>query len=189
MSLAILGGRGGAEEPVAGERRVALVEISSVRSAWSVRKPGRGSCGLAETDPSTSSPPSTAAKPLFAGCQQAGGAEQGVELMLQRPAGPGRGQGRHTALEARSGDHRGRPWLPSADNLAYLCRAGGHYVAGMRMRDGGELAEQALAPQGRCQQVRDNLRVKEVRVEGARDTRFIICHNPEQADRDKSQRE
>jgi transposase len=77
----------------------------------------------------------------------------------------------------------------SADNLAYLRRAGGHYIAGMRMRDGGELAEQALARQGRYQQVRDNLRVKEVRVEGAGGTRFIICHNPEQADRDKSQRE
>jgi transposase len=77
----------------------------------------------------------------------------------------------------------------SANNLAYLRRAGGHYIAGMRMRDGGELAEQALARQGRYQQVRDNLRVKEVRVEGAGDTRFIICHNPEQADRDRTQRE
>jgi transposase len=77
----------------------------------------------------------------------------------------------------------------SADNLAYLRRAGGHYIAGMRMRDGGDLAERALARQGRYQTVRDNLRVKEVRVEGAGDARFIICHNPEQADRDKTQRE
>jgi transposase len=77
----------------------------------------------------------------------------------------------------------------SADNLAYPRRAGGHYIAGMRMRDGGDLAEQALARQGRYQSVRDNLRVKEVRVDGAGDTRFIICHNPEQADRDKTQRE
>jgi len=77
----------------------------------------------------------------------------------------------------------------SADNLAYLRRAGGHYIAGMRMRDGGDLAEAALARQGRYQSVRDNLRVKEVRVDGAADTRFIICHNPEQADRDKTQRE
>jgi transposase len=77
----------------------------------------------------------------------------------------------------------------SADNLAYLRRAGGHYIAGMRMRDGGDLAEQALSRQGRYQTVRDNLRVKEVRVEAAGNTRFIICHNPEQADRDKTQRE
>jgi transposase len=77
----------------------------------------------------------------------------------------------------------------SADNLAYLRRAGGHYIAGMRMRDGGDLAEAALARQGRYQQVRDNLRVKEVHVHGAGDARFIICHNPEQAERDRTQRE
>jgi hypothetical protein len=41
----------------------------------------------------------------------------------------------------------------SADNLSYLTRAGGHYIAGMRMRDGGDLAEAALARQGRYQSV------------------------------------
>jgi transposase len=77
----------------------------------------------------------------------------------------------------------------SADNLAYLRRAGGHFIAGMRMRDGNPLAAQALSRQGRYQQVRDNLRVKEVRVDGAGDVRFIICHNPGQAERDRAQRE
>jgi hypothetical protein len=76
----------------------------------------------------------------------------------------------------------------SADNLAYLRRAGGHYIAGMRMRDGGALVEQALSRQGRYQQVRDNLRVKEVRLDGT-DVRFVVCHNPEQAERDKLQRQ
>jgi transposase len=76
----------------------------------------------------------------------------------------------------------------SADNLVYLRRAGGHYIAGMRMRDGNALVEQALSRQGRYQQVRDNLRVKEVRLE-ATDQRFVICHNPEQAERDKLQRQ
>ena len=71
----------------------------------------------------------------------------------------------------------------SADNLAYLRRAGGHYIAGMRMRDGNPLVEQVLSRQGRYQHVQDNLRVKEVRLDGT-DVRFIICHNPEQADRD-----
>src|SRR4030095_13469201 len=61
----------------------------------------------------------------------------------------------------------------SADNLAYLRRAGGHYIAGMRMRDGGDLVDQALSRQGRYQQVRDNLRVKEVRLDGT-DRRFVI---------------
>jgi len=77
----------------------------------------------------------------------------------------------------------------STENLAYLRRAGGHYIAGMRMRDGNPLVEQALSRQGRYQDVRENLRVKEVRVDGAGDTRFIICHNPDQAERDNAQRE
>jgi hypothetical protein len=76
----------------------------------------------------------------------------------------------------------------SAQNLAYLRRGGGGFIAGMRMRDGTPLVEQVLARPGRYQQVRDNLRVKEVRVEDT-DLRFVICHNPEQADRDRSQRD
>jgi hypothetical protein len=76
----------------------------------------------------------------------------------------------------------------SAENLAYLRRAGGHYIAGTRMRDGNPLVEQVLARQGRYQQVRDNLRVKEVRLE-ATDARFVICHNPDQALRDQTQRD
>jgi hypothetical protein len=42
----------------------------------------------------------------------------------------------------------------SADNLAYLRRAGGHYIAGMRMRDGNPLVEQVLSRQGRYQHVK-----------------------------------
>ena len=75
----------------------------------------------------------------------------------------------------------------SADNLAYLRRAGGHYIAGMRMRDGNPLVETVLSRQGRYQQVKNNLRVKEVRVD-EHDARFVICHNPEQAERDAAQR-
>jgi transposase len=76
----------------------------------------------------------------------------------------------------------------SAENLAYLRRGGGHYIAGMRMRDGNPLVAQALARQGRYQRVRDNLRVKEVRLD-ATDVRFVICHNPDQATRDQAQRQ
>src|SRR6266511_509801 len=75
-----------------------------------------------------------------------------------------------------------------ADNLAYLRRAGGHYIAGMRMRDGNTLADQALSRQSRYQQVRDNLRVKEVRLDGT-DQRFVICHNPDQAQHDQANRD
>jgi hypothetical protein len=78
----------------------------------------------------------------------------------------------------------------SERNLAYLTRAGGHWIAGERMRDGSPDASAALARQGRYQQVRDNLKVKEVRVgegEGAR--RFVVCLNPAEAERDKRARE
>jgi hypothetical protein len=47
-----------------------------------------------------------------------------------------------------------------------------------------------LSRQGRLQSVRDNLRVKEVRVgQGDAARRFVLCHNPEQAERDRVQRE
>jgi hypothetical protein len=58
----------------------------------------------------------------------------------------------------------------------------------MRMRDGGELVDQTPSRQDRYQQVRDNLRVKEVRLD-ATDQRFVICHNPDQAQRDKASRD
>jgi Transposase DDE domain len=74
----------------------------------------------------------------------------------------------------------------SAANLAYVTRAGGHWIAGERMRDGSADATAALARQGRYQTVRDNLRVKEVRL-GQADAarRFVVCHNPTQAERDQ----
>ncbi len=78
----------------------------------------------------------------------------------------------------------------SAENLRYLTRAGGHWIAGERMRDGSADTAAALARQGRYQTVRDNLRVKEVRVgDGDAAKRFIICHNPTEADRQKTTRE
>ena len=78
----------------------------------------------------------------------------------------------------------------SAANLAYVTRAGGHWIAGERMRDGSADATAALARQGRYRRVRDNLRVKEVglgQADAAR--RFVVCHNPTQAERDQLLRE
>ena len=71
----------------------------------------------------------------------------------------------------------------SETNRRYLQRAGGHYILGEKLRSGSAEAQAALARQGRYRQVAGNLRVKEVVVDGAAD-RFVICHNPEQADRD-----
>lgn len=78
----------------------------------------------------------------------------------------------------------------SDKNLAYLTRSGGHWIAGERMRDGAADAAAALARQGRYQTVRDNLRVKEVRVgAGAAAKRFVVCLNPAEAARDKQRRD
>jgi transposase len=74
-------------------------------------------------------------------------------------------------------------------NLAYLRRAGGHWIAGERMRDGSADAIEALSRQGRYQSVRDNLRVKEVRLDRTPDRRWIVCHNPAEAERDKATRD
>ena len=78
----------------------------------------------------------------------------------------------------------------SEENLRYLTRGGGHWIAGERMRDGHPDHEAALARQGRYRTVRDNLRVKEVTVgEGDGARRFVLCHNPHEARRDRSRRE
>jgi transposase len=77
----------------------------------------------------------------------------------------------------------------SRENLAYLQRAGGHYIAGERMRDGSVHAAEALSRQGRYQQVRDNLRVKEVKLDSTPGIRWILCHNPDEADRDQAARD
>ncbi len=75
------------------------------------------------------------------------------------------------------------------DNLRALRSAGGHYIAGIKLRSGMKQTEQALSRQGRYRQVRDNLRVKEVRVgDGDSAQRFIVCHNPSEAARDRARR-
>jgi hypothetical protein len=77
----------------------------------------------------------------------------------------------------------------SAANLDYLRRAGGHFIAGERMRAATAHVEEVLARQGRYRQVRDNLRVKEVRLEAAPDLRWVLCSNPDEAARAAAQRE
>jgi hypothetical protein len=77
----------------------------------------------------------------------------------------------------------------SKANLAYLQRGGGHYIAGERMRDGSAHAREVLARQGRYRPVRDNLRVKEVVLDDTPGTRWILCHNPEEAARNAAERD
>jgi hypothetical protein len=86
----------------------------------------------------------------------------------------------------------------SAANRAYLTRGGGHYIHAEKLRNTNSEAAAALARPGRYRTVAGNLRVKEVAVapggkgdgdEGARAQRFVVCHNPEQADRDAAVRD
>ncbi len=78
----------------------------------------------------------------------------------------------------------------SDENLAYLTRAGGHWIAGERMRDGARDVAEALSRPGRYQHVRDNLQVKDIRVgDGDSAKRFVLCHNPAEAERQQQIRE
>ncbi len=81
----------------------------------------------------------------------------------------------------------------SATNRAYLTRGGGHYIHAEKLRHTNAEAAAALARPGRYRTIADNLRLKEVHVapggngdgdDGARAQRFVVCHNPDQADRD-----
>jgi len=78
----------------------------------------------------------------------------------------------------------------SAENRRYLQRAGGHYILGEKLRPQDKEAQAALARQGSYRTVAENLRVKLVVIDdGTMRDRFVICHNPEEAKRDKGVRE
>ena len=74
----------------------------------------------------------------------------------------------------------------SAENRRYLRKGGGSYIIGERLRSGSAEAQAALSRQGRYKDVAGNLKVKEVRI--AEDERFVICFNPEAAERDAAVR-
>src|SRR3954447_8927827 len=75
----------------------------------------------------------------------------------------------------------------SAENRRFLQQGGGHYILGEKLRAGTTEADAALARQGRYAGVAENLQVKEVNI--GTDDRFVICHNPEAADRDAAIRQ
>jgi Transposase DDE domain len=102
----------------------------------------------------------------------------------------------------------------SATNRAYLTRGGGHYIHAEKLRNTNGEAAAALARAGRYHTVAGNLRVKEILVNprdpaasgigeigdtdgdadgdaavGMRAVRFVVCHNPEAAQRDAAVRD
>lgn len=78
--------------------------------------------------------------------------------------------------------------MVSGANLKAVRQAGYDYIVGMKMRRLVEVRDNVLARAGRYQEVADNLRVKEVRVRN-RNRRYVICFNPEEAEKDRRDRE
>ena len=79
--------------------------------------------------------------------------------------------------------------MVSQDNLNRLSESGGKYILCMPMRRGDEVTTEVLQRPGRFQKVADNLRVKEVVVgEGERRRRYVVCHNPQEEQRQRAHR-
>ena len=80
--------------------------------------------------------------------------------------------------------------MNSEENRRTLGLGNGKYILASKMRAGDEVTKQVLTRPGRYQKVRDNLRVKEVWVgEGERRNRYVVCHNPDEAARQRQHRE
>jgi hypothetical protein len=78
--------------------------------------------------------------------------------------------------------------MHSADNLAALSRGLGRYILAVPMRKVKEI--EVLTRPGRYKPVADNLQVKEVVVgDGERRKRYVLCLNPEEAERERAHRE
>lgn len=78
----------------------------------------------------------------------------------------------------------------SAENLAALSRGLGRYILAVPMRKVKDVETDVLTRPGRYKPVADNLQVKEVVVgDGERRKRYVLCLNPEEADRERAHRE
>ncbi len=79
--------------------------------------------------------------------------------------------------------------MNSQDNREELARACGSYVLASRMSSVAEVRDEVLARPGRYKRLADNLHVKEVVVgSGEKRRRYIVCHNPKQAEREAQHR-
>src|SRR6266571_9209835 len=74
----------------------------------------------------------------------------------------------------------------SAQNRRYLRSGDHHYIIGEKLRSGSAEVKAALSRQGRYTDIAGNTRVKEVRISDHE--RFVICFNPEAAERDAHMR-
>jgi len=80
--------------------------------------------------------------------------------------------------------------MNSEENREELSRACGKYLLATRMAKVNEIKQDVLTKRGRYTVIRDNLHAKEVIVgEGERRRRYILCYNPNEAERQKQHRE
>lgn len=80
--------------------------------------------------------------------------------------------------------------MNSTENRRTLALGGGKYILAAKMRGGDEVTKLVMTRPGRYQVVADNLRVKEVIIgDGERRQRYIVCHNPEEALRQRRHRD
>jgi len=79
--------------------------------------------------------------------------------------------------------------MVSAKNLERLAAGGGKYIVCMPILAGSEVATQVVNRSGRYRKVAANLQVKEVLVgDGERRRRYVVCYNPEEAERQRRHR-
>ncbi len=80
--------------------------------------------------------------------------------------------------------------MNSEENRRTLALGGGKYILATRLRAGDEVGRKVLTRAGRYQKVAGNLSVKEVIVgEGERRQRYVVCFNPEEAERQRQHRD
>jgi len=80
--------------------------------------------------------------------------------------------------------------MVSKENLHTLGLGGGKYILCMPIIRGSEVAKAVVTRPGRYRKVAENLQVKEVVVgEGERRRRYVVCYNPQEAERQRQHRE
>jgi hypothetical protein len=80
--------------------------------------------------------------------------------------------------------------MNSEDNRKELARACGKYLLASRMASVAEIKRDVLSKRGRYTVFKDNLQAKEVIVgDGERRKRYILCHNPKEAERQRKHRQ
>jgi transposase len=80
--------------------------------------------------------------------------------------------------------------MNAIENRQELSRACGKYLLATRMVSVAEIKRDVLTKRGRYTSIRDNLKAKEVIVgDGERRRRYILCYNPNEAERQRKHRE